>query len=475
MKKKVVIIGAGPAGLTSAYELLNKSKDYDVTILESDKICGGLSKTIDYKGNKMDIGGHRFFSQSRQVNLWWNNILPYKDDNVMLKKDRHSSILFENKFFDYPITLKRDTFKNLGFITSCKIIFSYLKSCIFKRRESNLENFYINRFGKRLYKMFFENYTEKLWGIHPKKLSSKWGSQRVKGLSIRKVIKDALCRLFHIKEKKKETSLITSFMYPKYGSGQMWSAIADKISLADGKIIYGAKAHKFMMDNNHITSVIYQKDGKNVKIDADIVISSMSIKDLICSLKAPKNIKNIANNLIYRDYIIISLYLKKINIKDVKDNWIYINNSDVDMCRIQLWNNWSKYLVKDGGFWVGVEYFCNYNDDMWKKSDKDFLSKVKKEMIYLGFIDKDDVIDYHIKRVQKAYPTYYGMYDKIDDVKKYIDSIDNLYSIGRNGQHNYNNMDHSMISAFKAVDIILNSKNKSDIWNVNIDKSYNEK
>ena len=507
--KKVIIIGAGPAGLTTAYELLKNSNKYKVIILEKDNQVGGISKTINYKGNRMDLGGHRFFSKNDRVNSFWKEILkvqgkpsyddkllkrdyrveengpdPEKEDNVMLIRHRVSRIYYLSKFFDYPVKLKLNTLTNLGFIRTIKSVFSYLKSIIIKKKEISLENFYINRFGKYLYSIFFEKYTEKLWGRHPKDISPSWGAQRVKGLSIISVIKDAL----HI-GKKKETSLIDEYYYPKYGPGEFWELVLEKVINLGGEIKYNSEVIEVNTSNNMINSITYLENGKKKELKGDIFISSMPIKDLVDNMNSniPKDIKNIATNLPYRSFITIGLLVKKLNLKNntniktinniVPDCWIYVQEPDVKLGRIQIFNNWSPYLVKEinKNVWIGLEYFCNENDEFWNKKDKELYEFAIEELLKMNIIDKNNIIDYHVERVEKAYPAYFDTYKDIDKVVDYLNKYNNLYCIGRNGQHRYNNMDHSMMTGFETVDnIINNKKNKDNIWNVNMEEEYHE-
>jgi len=514
MKKTVVIIGAGPAGLTAAYELLKKSKDYKVIIIEESEQVGGISKTINYKGNRMDLGGHRFFSKNSKVNEWWESVMPSQgflpkddiilkrestitkggpdpenEDIVMLKRNRISRILFNDKFFDYPITLKPDTIKNMGLGTTIIVGLSYLKSCFFKRKENSLEDFYINRFGKKLYSMFFEKYTENLWGRHPKNISPEWGAQRVKGLSITAILKDILGKIFKKNNREVETSLIEEFSYPKYGPGELWEVIANKIEKKKGRIILNAKVIGIHKNKNIIDFITYKKDSKNINLKCDIVISSMPIKDLVNSMNSiSKKYKDIANNLPYRDYMTVGVLVNKLNLKNetkvktinniVPDNWIYIHNKGVKMGRIQIYNNWSPYLVKDlnNTIWLGLEYFCNECDDIWNMEDEEFASIAINEMIKMNMINnRNNVLDYHVERVKKAYPAYFDSYKNIDELRKYLNNIKNLYCVGRNGQHRYNNMDHSMLTSFETVNNILNAKkDKENIWNVNTESEYHE-
>lgn len=515
-KKKIIIIGAGPAGLTAGYELLKKNKKYEVIILEASNYIGGISRTVCYKGNRMDIGGHRFFSKDEKVLEFWNSIMPVQgkhsyddlilnrnkelnpngpdpeiEDKVMLKRERVSRIYYLKKFFDYPVSINIKTIKNLGFIRTFIAGLSYLKGSIFKKKETSLENFYINRFGKKLYGMFFEGYTEKLWGRHPSNISADWGAQRVKGLSIIKVLKDTFQKAFHIKPKEVETSLIEEFLYPKYGPGQLWETVATEFERLGGKIYYEHTVVKVNTNKLNISSVVCETKDKQVTIDGDIFISSMPLKDLTLSItgtKKPKQVIEIAKNLPYRDFITIGILVKNIKLKNetmkktlnniIPDCWIYVQEKDVKMGRIQIFNNWSPYMVKTPNetVWIGLEYFCNEGDWFWNLSTKERTDLAIKELSKMGIIDSNDVLDTHTEKVKKAYPAYFDSYKDIDKLIVYINKFKNLYCIGRNGQHRYNNMDHSMITAFETVNNITNNINdRTNIWNVNIEKEYHEK
>lgn len=515
-KKKVIVIGAGPAGLTAAYELLDKSPNFDVTILEETDSMGGISRTVNYKGNRMDMGGHRFFSKVPEVNEWWEKMLPTqgaysyddkklkrkarlkkggpnpeKTDRVMLIRNRLSRIYFKSKFFDYPVSLKASTIKNMGIGTTFLVGCSYLKSVVHKLPEDSLENFYINRFGKKLYSMFFENYTENLWGRHPREISAEWGAQRVKGLSIIAILKDIFGKTFKKNNRKIETSLIEEFAYPKLGPGELWEITANEIKEKGGQIITNAKVIGIERNSkNIITHVIYEKGGKKIKVTGDYVISSMPIKDLVASMKkVPSKVAKIATGLPYRDYMTVGVLIPKLELKNetniptigniVPDNWVYVHDRNVKMGRFQIFNNWSPYMVKDieNTVWIGLEYFCNEGDSLWNLADDKFANMAIKEMLKIGMIkNTSDVIDYHVERVRKAYPAYFDTYSQIDTVRQYLDNIPNLYCVGRNGQHRYNNLDHSMCTSFEAVKNIMNgTADKSNIWNVNTEKEYHEK
>ena len=488
--KKVVIIGAGPAGLTSAYSLLKSKEKYEVIVIEESNQIGGISRTVKYNGNRMDIGGHRFFSKNDDVLKLWKELMPLQNENnnpevneeVMLIRNRVSRIYYLRKFFDYPISLKKETFKNMGLSRTIKVGFSYLKSIFIKRKEKSLEDFYINRFGKKLYSMFFEKYTEKLWGRKPSQISADWGAQRVKGLSIKAVIKDIFNKKFN-KKAEVETSLIEEFWYPKYGPGQLWELMAKKIEELGGTVLKEHKVEKINIKKQRIISVECNTNSGKKTIEGDIFISSMPLKDLVIGFegeKVPNKIRNIAKGLPYRDFMTVGVLVNKLKIKDktmVPDCWIYVQEPDVKMGRIQIFNNWSPYLVSkpENTVWMGLEYFVTENDKYWKMSDKDFSEMATTELEKMQIIDKKDVLDTHVERVKKAYPAYFDTYSEIDKLITYLNKYENLYCVGRNGQHRYNNMDHSMLTAMETVKNIENNiTNKDNIWNVNTEKEYHE-
>ncbi len=517
MKTRVVIIGAGPAGLTAAYELLKNDgqKKYSVEIFEESKDIGGISKTIKFNGNRMDIGGHRFFSKNDEIMNFWKELMPIqgknsfddeelgrvkkleeggpnpeKEDKVFLIRQRVSRIYFNKKFYDYPISLKKQTLKNMGFKNTIVVGLSYLKSLIHKREEKSLEDFYINRFGKKLYSMFFESYTEKLWGRHPSKISADWGAQRIKGISIKTIIKD----IFNKKNNKKnnkntETSLIEQFYYPKFGPGQLWETLANKVVELGGKINLECSVQKINFNENKIVSIEYKKENKVKVVDTDICISSMPIKNLINSFEktVPIEMQDIANGLPYRDFVTVGIQVDKLNIKNetdiktinniVPDCWIYVQEPNIKMMRIQVFNNWSPYLVKDihNKVWIGTEYTCEEGDEFWNKADEEISKFAVEELAKMNIIDKEQVEFTHCEKVKKGYPAYFDTYKDINKLVSYLNKIENLYCIGRNGQHRYNNMDHSMLTGIETVKCIKKNKNdKSSIWNINAEKEYHE-
>ena len=516
-EKKVLIVGAGPAGLTAAYELLKKT-DLQPVVFEASNVIGGISQTVKYHGNRMDIGGHRFFSKNKEVMEWWTKLMPVqgsnscddiilgntdkelniggpdpeKEDRVILVRHRVSRIFFLRKFFDYPISLKLSTFTNMGLLHTIKSGYGFFVSMIHKLPETSLENFYINRFGKHLYSLFFEGYTEKVWGIHPSELGADWGSQRVKGISLWAVIIDMIRKKLGKKSvDKTETSLIEQYIYPKYGPGQLWEYVASEIQKEGGEIIMDAEVVKIHVTNNQVTSIDYRNaDGIITNRTGDYLFSTMPIKDLVNALTdidVPINIKRIAHELPYRDFITVGLCVKKLKIENethiktyknrIPDTWIYIQERDVKIGRLQIFNNWSPYLVNDykNTMWIGLEYFCSEGDELWEMQKDEFIKTAIDELVKIDIIEKEDVIDACQVKIKKAYPSYYGSYYELDKVKEYFDNIINLYCLGRNGQHRYNNMDHSMLTAMRAVDAIIKGNNdKQGIWAVNTEDNYHE-
>ena len=519
-QKIAVIAGAGPAGLTAAYELLQQT-DIKPIVCEKTDAIGGISQTVEHHGNRMDIGGHRFFSKSDQVMAWWEQVMPLqakpskddillnetekefakegpdpeKEDRTMLLRRRVSRIFFLRKFFDYPISMKKETFLNMGFVRMMRAGFGYLWACVHKLPETSLENFYINRFGRPLYEMFFEDYTTKVWGVHPSKLGADWGSQRVKGLSIIAVLKDMWRKNFGKKDNAEvETSLIEQFIYPKYGPGQLWETVAKDIEKMGGEIRLNAAVTGVRVESqeSRVKSVeITKADGTKETIECDYFLSTMPIKDLVPALQGievPKEVSQVAAALPYRDFITVGLLVNKMKIKNetklktyaerVPDTWIYIQERDVKIGRLQVFNNWSPYLVKDyeHTMWIGLEYFCTEGDALWNMDAKDFIEMAKDELAKIDIIEKEDVLDACHVKIQKAYPAYYGSYYQLDTVRQFLDTIPNLFCLGRNGQHRYNNMDHSMMTAFETVAHIKSGKieDKQAIWNVNTETEYHE-
>lgn len=508
--KTAVVIGAGPAGLTAARELTRKSKDWRVVVLEETSEIGGISRTAVCGSGRdacrIDIGGHRFFSKSREVNEIWTSLMPIqgapsKDDailgrecrvepdgpdpeaseRVMLRRRRVSRIYYLRHFFDYPISIKPATFAAMGLWRTVKAGCSYLWSAVSKREEKSLEDFYINRFGKVLYSMFFEDYTEKLWGVHPSKIDPSWGAQRVKGLSLWK----ALLNVFIPKGGKKETSLIEEFIYPKRGPGQLWEAMADDLAANGVEIRRNSKVVGLAADAGRVSSVTLE-NGERIPCDA--VFSSMPVKDLVAAIRtAPAVVAETAAALPYRDFITVGLLVDELAIKNgtklktvrniVPDTWIYVQERDVRMGRIQIFNNWSPYMVDDveKHVWIGLEYFCTEGDAMWEMGDAAFIAMATGELRKIGVLGAETPVRKSVRiKVKKAYPAYFGSYSRFGEVREWLDGFGNLYCIGRNGQHRYNNMDHSMLCGVEAVRALLGGGDKSAVWGVNTEKEYHE-
>jgi protoporphyrinogen oxidase len=522
MQKSAIIIGAGPAGLTAAYELLTRT-DIKPVILEQSNEIGGLSRTVNYKGNRMDIGGHRFFSKSDRVMEWWLKILPIdpnqksnltlqyqqkqaslkieadknisKDaDSIMLVRPRRSRIYFLKKFFPYPLSLSLSTLQKLGAIRTIKILVSYVWVKLFPRnQEDTLEDFFINRFGKELYLTFFKSYTEKVWGVPCTQLSAAWGAQRIKDLSIRQAIKHMVKQIFisksntgDIGQKGTSTSLIEQFLYPKLGPGQLWETVAARIVAMGGKIMYDIEVTGLQAEGEKINSVISKNKvtGEALFFKGDYFFSTMPLREMVAGIEGtavPANAAAIAKGLQYRDFITVGLLVNKFSESalrqgPLRDNWIYIQDSTVQMGRLQIFNNWSPAMVADKNKqWLGLEYFCNITDAIWKTTDDELQKMAAMELKKIGIIETKDVIDGIVIRQEKTYPSYTGTFENFEILKNYLMHLKNLFPIGRNGMHRYNNSDHSMLTAMVAVDLIIaGDASKETIWEINTDEEYHE-
>ncbi|MBI1283646.1 MAG: NAD(P)-binding protein [Thiobacillus sp.] len=516
MKKTALIIGAGPAGLTAALELLRRS-DIIPIVLEADTQVGGISRTVNHLGNRIDIGGHRFFSKSDWVMNWWKEILPVSVDNAdtvrityqnksreidvapmaggdpdraMLLRGRLSRIYYLRRFFDYPIKLSASTLGNLGPVRVLKIGTSYAWARLFPRKtERSLEDFLVNRFGRQLYLTFFRDYTEKVWGVPCHEISAEWGAQRIKGLSVSSALKHALRKLLGLEQKAVNTSLIERFLYPKFGPGQMWEEVASQVRDHGGKIHFGHQVRGLRIENGRVAAVTAwdAAAGREVEFACDYAFSTMPVRDLVRGMnEVPAEVREVAETLPYRDFITVGLLAKKMRANPQSrsvdannmppDNWIYIQESDVKVGRLQIFNNWSPGMVADPSkVWMGLEYFCNEGDALWSMTDDELKTLGKREMAQIGLLDEADVEDAVVIRMPKAYPAYFGSYARFDVVREYLDGIRNLFPVGRNGMHRYNNQDHSMLTAKMSVDNILAGvTSKANIWAVNVDDDYHE-
>lgn len=519
-KRTAVIIGAGPAGLTAAYELLTRTDIQPIILEQSDRL-GGIATTINYKGNRIDIGGHRFFSKSDRVMNWWlarmpmqavegdatmltyqrqsRTVTPHaeaphpeKTDLVMLVRQRLSRIYFLRRFFSYPIRLSVDTLRKLGLVRTLRIGISYVWSALFPiRDEQNLEQFFINRFGRELYHTFFKSYTEKVWGVPCNQISAEWGAQRIKGLSVWKTLAHALrtvagAKSSDITQKNTETSLIEQFLYPKYGPGQMWEEVARQVVTMGGSIHFHCTVDKLYTENSTVTAVeaADAHTGEKHIFRGDYVFSTMPVQDLVRAVDAdvPASVRTVSEGLVYRDFLTVGLLVHRMSIggktgeKLVQDNWIYIQEPDVLVGRLQVFNNWSPYMVANPSkVWLGLEYFCNETDELWKKSDSDMIRFAIEELHSIGIINRADAIDGTVIRMPKTYPAYFGTYNQFNTIQAYMESFGNLFLIGRNGMHKYNNQDHSMLTAMIAVDNIIEGRtNKDNLWAVNAEQVYHE-
>ncbi len=526
-EKKAIIIGAGPAGLTAAIELQRHSTVKPIVIEASHEI-GGISRTVRYKGNRMDIGGHRFFSKSDRVMRWWLELMPVEasdaagdseegqlryqgqqrdlppsaaahdpesEDLVMLIRQRKSRIYFLRRFFDYPISLTAATFQNLGLVRTVRCGFSYMRSALLpQREEKSLEDFIINRFGKQLYLTFFKSYTEKVWGVPCNEISAEWGAQRIKGLSLKGVVVHFLKKTFgrkpsgDIAQKKTETSLIEKFLYPKFGPGQLWEHAAELVRAGGGEIHFGIQIDRIHIAGNTVASIEgVNEAGERVSFPGDYFFSTMPVRDLVRALApppakpVPAEVTRVAEGLMYRDFITVGLLASRLAVKEkdgspLKDNWIYIQEPDVVVGRLQIFNNWSPFLVSGADkVWIGLEYFCNDTDDLWKLSDEQMARFAIAEIAKIGILRAEDVEDSHVVRVPKTYPAYFGSYDRFDVIRNYLDGFQNLFLVGRNGMHKYNNQDHSMLTAMTAVENIVSGvTTKENIWAINTEMEYHE-
>jgi protoporphyrinogen oxidase len=516
-EKTAVIIGAGPAGLTAALEFARRS-DIHPIVLEASQEIGGISRTIRYNGNRMDIGGHRFFSKSDRVMDWWTELMPisagengagehavrYQNkervvsavaddaDLVMLVRPRKSRIYFLRNFFNYPLSLDVATLRQLGLKRTIKIGLGYLRAKLFPRKpETTLEDFLINRFGVELYLTFFKSYTEKVWGVACDEISAEWGAQRIKGLSLRTAVLHFLKKTFSkpkpsgdVMQKGTETSLIEKFLYPKYGPGQLWEHVAELVKEKGGEVRLGWRVTKLHTDGMRITAVDAVNDtGEKVRIKGDYFFSTMPIRELIRGLdcEIPANVREVSDGLVYRDFVTVGLLADQLTVTEpdgglLKDTWIYIQEPDVLLGRLQIFNNWSPFMVADPSkVWIGLEYFCYETDPLWKMPNDEIAKFAIAEVEKIGILKAADVRDSHVVRVPKTYPAYFGTYDRFDEVIDYVNGFDNLYLVGRNGMHKYNNQDHSMLTAMTAVDNILAGvKDKQGLWQINTEQDYHE-
>ena len=552
MPRRAVLIGAGPAGLTAALELLRHTDVVPVVLEATDEI-GGISRTIRYKGNRMDIGGHRFFSKSDRVMQWWMDLMPpevsaaeteqeisyqgkkrvvavparlpqepvlrgagpiatdteetdaedranpaargptetivtaptvAESDRVMLIRPRKSRIYYLRTFFDYPIRLTVATLRAVGV--------SYLWSRLRKiKPERSLEDFLINRFGRELYLTFFKSYTEKVWGTSCSAISAEWGAQRIKGLSLTTAVKHFLKKAVlrrdssDVAQKGTDTSLIERFMYPKFGPGQLWEHVAEQIAERGGEVLKGWTVDRVHCAGSQVTSIdAVHAGGERRSFTGDYFFSTMPMKDLVRAMDAvvPESVREVSEGLEYRDFITVGLLADRLKVNEadgglLRDTWSYVQEPDVQLGRLQIFNNWSPHLVADPAkVWIGLEYFCYETDELWKMDDEALKRFAISEVVKIGILTADAVTDGHVVRVPKTYPAYFGTYSRFEELRAWTDSFENLILVGRNGMHKYNNQDHSMLTAMTAVDEIAATGrvDKAKLWGINTEQEYHE-
>lgn len=467
-KSRIVIIGGGPAGLTAAYQL-SKAKVPSVVFEKAD-VVGGLSKTVEYKGFLFDLGGHRFYTKVEAVEKIWHEVLPNGD---FLLRPRLSRIYFKKKFFPYPLKVSKELLQ-VGLHNMFMIPMSFLKSRIVPyKREDNFEQWVSNRFGKKLFEIFFKTYTEKVWGMKCTEISADWAAQRIKGLSLSSLIKNTISRKDSDGDEIK--TLIEKFHYPKKGPGMMWERMAKLVEKQGGDVELDSKVDKIFWNKKEgVTQVGVETKGERRKVNGAEFISSMPIRTLINKLepKPPAKILKAAEKLKYRDFLIVALIINKRDL--FPDNWIYIHDPAVKLGRIQNFKNWSPTMVADDSkTCLGLEYFCFAGDKLWETADEDLIELGRRELAQIGLAEKSDVVAGKVVRVPKAYPVYDGEYKKaLAEIRTFLKSLKNLQLVGRNGMHKYNNQDHSMLTAMLAVENIFGAKH--DLWRLNTDEDYLE-
>ncbi|MGH9387715.1 MAG: NAD(P)/FAD-dependent oxidoreductase [Vicinamibacterales bacterium] len=462
----VVIVGAGPAGLTAAYELTKRS-GARITVLEADHIVGGISRTVQYKGFRFDMGGHRFFTKIGPVERLWHEIL----GNEFIRVPRLSRIFYNGRYFDYPLR-PMNALSGLGAWNAAMIVLSYLK---WHYRpypvEENFEQWVTNRFGRRLYLAFFRTYTEKVWGLPCSEIRAEWAAQRIQGLSLARAILNATALNKRSTEIK---SLINEFEYPRLGPGQMWETCRDLVVARGHSVRLGHRVTRLDVSNNQVTSIACDTGNGEEVLPVDHVISSMPLRTLVRDLRPtpPPEVTAAAEGLTYREFLVVALMLRREHL--FPDNWIYIHTPGVKVGRIQNFNNWSAAMVPVPGITcLGMEYFCFKGDGLWSSADADLAALAASELEQLGLARKEDVVDAKVVRVPKAYPIYDSAYrGHVDRIRTHLDDVTNLHTVGRNGMHKYNNQDHSMLTAIMTVDNMLGSSH--DIWSVNTDYEYHE-
>jgi len=462
--KSAVVIGAGPAGLTAAYELARL--DLLPTVLEQSNTVGGLARTESYRGFHFDVGGHRFFTKVEEITKLWHEAL----GEDFIRRPRLSRIYYRRRFFHYPLR-PMDSLRGLGAWQGCRILLSYLKWQIFPYvREDTFEHWVTNRFGRRLFLTFFKTYTEKVWGIPCSELKAEWAAQRIKDLSLR-----VLLLRFLGKSKRTIRTLVDEFHYPKMGPGMMWQAIRNSVESRGGVVRLNTEAVRVLRDGNRVTAVVVRNAGQEEQIVGAHVLSSMPVSELVQRIDppAPPSVVAAAGRLRYRDFMGVGLIVNRSHL--FPDNWIYVHDPEVRVGRIQNFKNWSPDMVPDPGkSSLGLEYFCTEGDDLWRAADRDLIELAKRELERIGLAKAAEVEDGCVFRVAKAYPMYDASYrEALSIVREFVDGLVNLQTIGRNGLHRYNNQDHAMLTGLLAARNVAHGT-RHDLWNVNVDDEYQE-
>ena len=466
---RCVIIGAGPAGLTAAWELAKGGRR--AVVLEADDIVGGIARTSAYKGYRFDIGGHRFFTKVGMVQDLWEEML----GSELLERGRLSRIYYRSRFFDYPLK-PVNALLGLGPWESLRIGLSYLKARLFPTKdERTFEQWVANRFGWRLYEIFFKSYTEKVWGIPCSQIGAEWAAQRIKNLDLLQAVKNALLGGRAKAGGNVITTLIDRFHYPRFGPGMMWERFHERLVAAGGDVRLRTPVTRLVHDGRRVTAVEgHGPDGAAVRLEASHVISSMPIRELVRALHPPPPVEVVraGEQLRYRDFLTVVLIIDEPDL--FPDNWIYIHSPDVRLGRIQNFKNWSPGMVPDPSKTaLGLEYFVQEGDDLWTMADADLVALGRVECARLGLVRAEAVVDGCVVRMPKAYPVYDGEYRAaLDTIRAWLASLGNLQLVGRNGQHRYNNQDHSMVTAIYAAQNIAGAQH--DIWDVNVEAEYHE-
>ncbi|HUZ44804.1 MAG TPA: NAD(P)/FAD-dependent oxidoreductase [Acidimicrobiales bacterium] len=464
----VVVIGAGPAGLTAAYQLAKHGRRS--VVLEADYIVGGISRTPERDGWRFDIGGHRFFTKVKPVEDLWHEILPDED---FLLRPRMSRIYYDGKFFDYPLKAG-NALRNLGVMEAVLCVLSYVWARIRPPKDqSSLEGWVVARFGWRLYRTFFKTYNEKVWGVPASDIAADWAAQRIKNLSLSKAVINALLPR---RNQKEITSLIEEFQYPKFGPGMMWERAAQLVQEAGSEVRMQNRAVRVERAGGRAVAVVAQdREGSEARIEAAHVVSTMPISELIevISPPAPEDVLKAAKGLSYRDFLTVALVVPATS--SFPDNWIYIHAPEVRMGRIQNFGSWSPYMIKEGRTCLGLEYFVFEGDELWNSADNDLIALGTRELEALGLVKSDQVEVGYVVRMPKAYPVYdEGYAERVDVIRRWLEAeVPNVHPVGRNGMHRYNNQDHSMYTAMLSVENIVTGS-RHDVWSVNVEEEYHE-